>query len=95
MAKTKAAHHRGTHQARAKRITDAAYADPSTRCWRCDRTMAEVRTVKPKAIWTSGHLIDSLPNGPMAPECSPCNFAAGARLTNSRRHPTNVSRTWR
>lgn len=85
MAKTKAAHHRGTHQVRAKAVTDAAYADPMTRCWRCRRTLAEVRATKPKAIWTAGHLVDGQVDGDLAAECSPCNYGRGAAMGNRRR----------
>ena len=95
MPKQKAPHHRGTHQVRAKKLTDAANANPDTRCWRCRRTIHEVRLTKPNAKWTAGHLIDGMVDGPLAPECSPCNYAAGARLTNNRRaRRPNVSRAW-
>lgn len=100
MAKVKAAHHRGAHQVTARRITQAAYANPETRCWRCSRTLAEVRLVKPKAIWTAGH-DDHNPNVYRGAECSPCNFGAGATLRNQRAKAkrtgtavTGVSRPW-
>lgn len=94
-AKTKGAHHRGSYQTQAKRITTAANLDPTTRCWRCRRTLADIRRTKPNARWTAGHINDGQVGGPLAPECSPCNFAAGARLTNARRAPRpNPSRTW-
>ena len=35
----KAAHHRGDHQVRAKRVTDAANANPNTRCCNCHNTL--------------------------------------------------------
>jgi hypothetical protein len=97
--KQKPAHHRGTYHVRSRALVAAAYADPSTRCWRCGNTLDQCephRNGKP-ARWTAGHLIDGLQDGPMAPECSPCNSQAGARLGNrimraKRRQRTNL--TW-
>lgn len=77
--------HRGSYQARAKRIVAAANADPSTRCWRCTRTLAEVRQVKPRATWTAGHLVDGQVDGALAAECSSCNYSHGARRGNQLR----------
>lgn len=95
MSNTKAPHHRGRYQQQAAKIRAAANADPTTRCWRCRRTLAQIRVAKPKARWTAGHIIDGTVDGPLAAECSPCNFAAGARLTNARRDPRpNPSRRW-
>ena len=85
MAYRKAEHHKGTHHRRSALIRQAAAANPSTQCWRCRKTMSEIRKTKPRARWTAGHLVDGLKDGPLAPECSPCNFAAGARLGNQRR----------
>lgn len=101
-AKRKAAHHRGTYQARAKRVTDAAYANPSTRCWRCRRTLAQVQQRKPRARWTAGHVIAGQVGGDLEPECSPCNYGHGARLGNRMRRlarrppppPMRQSRRW-
>lgn len=91
----KPAHYRGNYHQQAARIRDAANADPTTRCWRCQRTLAEVQMQKPTARWTAGHLIDGLAGGPLAAECSPCNFAAGARRANDRRRrQPNPSRQW-
>lgn len=78
-------HYTGSYHVQSRRIRDAANADPTTRCWRCRRTMAEIRARKPRARWTAGHLIDGMKDGPLAPECSPCNYAAGARLTHQKR----------
>ena len=84
----KAAHHRGTHQARARVIKAQADANPSTRCWSCGLTLAEHaphRDGRP-AFWTAGHLNDGQVDGPMAPEASTCNYSRGAKVGNARRH---------
>lgn len=93
MPKVKPPHHRGTHQARAKAVTDAAYADPETRCWRCRRTLAQIRRHKPKAIWHGGHVVDGEVGGLLLAECSTCNSARGARMGNLRRAATKRRRT--
>lgn len=85
-ARRKPAHYRGTYHVASRRVRDAAYADPSTRCWRCGLRLHECkphRNGKP-ARWTAGHLIDSDPTSPLLPECSPCNKSAGAKLGNQR-----------
>lgn len=87
MGKPKQAHHRGTYHRRSRLVVAAARADLSTRCWRCNRTMAEIRKVKPRAIWTAGHLVDGQIEGELRPECSPCNFGAGGRLRHHKPHP--------
>lgn len=90
----KAPHHRGPHQVTARRIKQAADADLTTRCWRCQRTMPEIRRTKPHAQWQAGHLTDGQVGGPYAPECSPCNAAAGARITNNKKQPPRTDLTW-
>lgn len=93
-SKTKGPHHKGTFHQESARIRAAAYADPTTRCWRCGRTLEQVRKVKPHAKWTAGHLIDSTPGAPLAAECSPCNYSHGAALGN--RSPLRKrAATWR
>lgn len=98
MSTRKGPHHRGSHQVRAKAITDAAKANPATRCWRCGRTMTEIRKTKPRAIWHAGHLKDGQIGGPYRAECSPCNTSAGARkgnaLRGARRRRFRTSRDW-
>lgn len=71
-------HHRGDFPKRAKAIRDAAYANPATTCWRCGLTL------QPGRKWTAGHLRDSDPTSPLAPECSRCNYSAGQALTHYR-----------
>lgn len=85
----KAAHHRGTHQRRAKAVTDAAYADPTTTCWRCGLTLAD----KPGDTWDAGHTTDGQVDGHLAPEHSSCNRSAGATNGNRNRSFT-TSRDW-
>lgn len=95
MGNRKKAHHRGTHQTRARAITTAANANPNTRCWRCGRTLPEHpphRNGRPP-YWTAGHLIDGQVGGQMLPEASTCNYSAGATAGN-RRRKLHTSRNW-
>jgi hypothetical protein len=83
----KKAHHRGDYHRRSRALVAAAKLNPGTLCWRCGRTLANHpphRNGKP-ATWTAGHVRDSDPTSPLAPEASTCNYQAGARLTNQRR----------
>ena len=83
----KPAHYRGSYHVRSRAVRQAAYANPDTRCWRCGLTLAECRphrNGKP-ARWTAGHVLDSNPNSPLLPECSPCNKSAGASYGNRLR----------
>ena len=91
-AKQKGAHHRGTYHVASARVRAAAYANPLTRCWRCGRTLPEIRTHKPKAKWTAGHLNDGQVGGPLAAECSPCNYSAGATLRHQAPPPVTSQR---
>lgn len=93
MGKPKAPHHRGTYHVQAAHTRAAAYLDNTTRCWRCGQTLDEIRKTKPHAKWTAGHLVDGQVNGPMAAECSPCNYSAGAAAGNRRRRP-RTDLTW-
>lgn len=83
----RAAHHGREHEVRAKRVCEAAYANPATRCWRCGLTLAEVRAKFPKrrVTWDAGHTIDGDRFCPLLAECSPCNRAAGELLSRTRR----------
>lgn len=91
MGYRKAAHHRGSHQRRAKAVTDAAYMDPDTPCQRCGLTLD---MHPPHATWDAGHVVDGQVGGDLAPEASTCNRSAGAALGNRRRRPLIVSREW-
>lgn len=93
-AKRKGAHHRGSYHVQSRRVRQAAWADPSTRCWRCGRTLAEVRATKPRARWTAGHLVDGQAGGPLLPECEPCNKGRGAAMGNRLRSNTRTPLTW-
>jgi hypothetical protein len=83
----KRAHHRGTHQLRARAVVTAANANPNTRCGRCGLTLTQHtphRNGKP-ATWQAGHVIDGQVNGELRPEASTCNESHGATLGNTRR----------
>ena len=86
-------HYQGDYHVRARQVRMAAYADPRTRCWRCNLTLAECkphRNGKP-ARWTAGHLRDSDPTSPLLPECSPCAASSGARYGNRLRGARRAS----
>lgn len=94
-AKVKPAHYRGGYHVAARRVRQAANADPATTCWRCGRTLAEHKphkTGKP-ARWMAGHIIDGQAGGPLLPEASTCNLEAGARYGNRKRQRV-TSRNW-
>lgn len=92
-------HYTGTYQARARHVRDAAYADPTTPCWRCGRTLAQHRIPHPTLPWTptprwhAGHTIDANSNAPLAPEANCCNTTAGQRSAHTVHHEPH-SRTW-
>lgn len=83
------AHHQGSYHRRAAVVRARAYADPTTRCWRCGLTLAEHPRHKAgtPARWTAGHVIDGQVDGPLAPEASTCNASAGATYGNAKREP--------
>lgn len=83
----KPAHYRGSYHVAARKVREQAYADPTTRCWRCKLMLHECKPHKngKPARWTAGHIIDSDPSSPLLPECSPCNKSAGARYGNALR----------
>lgn len=76
-------HYHGDYKTRAKQVRDQANADPNTRCWRCGGH------ARPGDPWQAGHLIDSDPTSPLAPEHRSCNTRAGASL----RHHTPPTHT--
>ena len=87
-------HHSGTYHVQSKRVRDAAYRDPGTRCWRCRLTLDQCkphRNGKP-ARWTAGHLIDGQVNGVLLPECSTCAATSGARYGNRLRGARRAAR---
>jgi len=97
MATPKAAHHRGTHQVRARQVTRAAYLNPDTVCgappdvckgWG-NRTLAEhpnTSTGKPPS-WHAGHVIAGVVNGELRPWVNVCNTSDGAIMRNTRSEP--------
>ena len=95
----KPAHYRGGYARRARTLVAHARRDPLTTCWRCGKTLAEHRAHKDgrPAFWTAGHVIDSDPNSPLAPEASTCNFKFGGKLKHERakrRNGNPTSRRW-
>lgn len=88
---SKGAHHKGSHQRRARAIVNAADADPSTRCWRCRRTKAQHRR-----RWQAGHVIDGQIEGELRAECEECNAREGGKLGAARKGARSlpVTRDW-
>jgi hypothetical protein len=86
-------HYTGSYDLRAKRVRDAAYSDPLTRCWRCGKTLAEVQRTDPDVRWHAGHTVDGSSAHPLAPEHSTCNTSAGGKLGSKKRW-LNPSRRW-
>ena len=85
-------HYRGGYQTRAKRVREAAYADPGSRCWRCGRTLAEEQARvdagggrRRRVRWQAGHTVDGNSAYPLAAEHDTCNRTAGANLANRRK----------
>ena len=89
MARSKRPHHQGGYQAQARAVRNAANADPSTRCWRCNQTKAEH-----KQPWQAGHLHDGQAGGILMPECRRCNASAGATYGNNLRRAFKPTRNW-
>lgn len=87
MSAPKPQHHRGSYQRLAKRVTDAAWANPATRCIRCGLTLQAHKPHRNgrRPWWTAGHLVDGQVDGELGPEASTCNYAAGGRLAQARR----------
>ncbi|MEZ5409572.1 MAG: hypothetical protein R2761_16200 [Acidimicrobiales bacterium] len=78
--------HDWSHQLRAKPVRQRAYADPSTRCWRCGLTLAEVRLANPgrRIEWHAGHT-EPTRYAPLLAECSLCNWRNAAETTAAKR----------
>lgn len=83
-------HYCGDYHVRSRQVRNAAYADPTTRCWRCGHTLPNCKPHRngTPARWTAGHVIDGDPTSPLLAECSPCNKSEGARYGNARRRRT-------
>lgn len=82
-------HYTGTYGRRSRAVRRDANANPDTRCWRCGRTLADhpPHANGTPARWTAGHIHDGQTDGPLAPEASTCNYAAGARYRDSNTNP--------
>lgn len=88
----KAAHHRGSHQVTAKRVTDRAYANPDTRCGNCHNTLDKCgprndgrnRNGSP-CTWQAGHNVAGDSRYGYSAWCSHCQGQEGAQITNSKR----------
>ena len=87
------AHYTGSYQVRAQRVRDAAYADPSTRCFSCNLTLAEKRRTVPDDTWDAGHTVDGNSAFPLAAQHASCNRSSGASLGHQRKR-MNPSRRW-
>jgi len=96
MAKRQAPHHRGAYAVAARALRQMAYADPTTECWRCGRTLDQHEPHKDgkPARWTAGHITDGEVGGALAPEASTCNYSAGASYGNAKRGTFTRSRQW-
>jgi hypothetical protein len=79
--------YRGTYARRSKAVREAAFRNPSTRCWRCGHTYAEgVRLYGAQgARWQAGHVADGNPLSPLAAEHAKCNLKAGGRRGGGNR----------
>lgn len=87
-------HYKGSHATTSAYLRAAYYADPTTRCARCGRTLYEHPPTKTgKApTWEAGHVVDGQVGGPYQPEVKSCNASAGASAGNRRRKPRRRSR---
>lgn len=90
MGRPKAPHHRGAHQARARKLTAWAYANPDTPCGRCGKTLGQH---PPGDRWEAGHVIDGQVDGPLRPEARSCNRRAAAERTNALRLAKRTAHT--
>ena len=92
----KPAHRRGSYQRDAARVRALAYADTSTRCHRCGKTLAEHRPHRngTPATWDAGHIEDGRAGGALVPEASTCNRSAGASDGNRRRKGLVLDQEW-
>ena len=64
-------HYRGDYARRARKVRDAAAADPSTMCWLCGEP---ARADDP---WTADHVVPGEPSSPLMPAHRSCNSARG------------------
>lgn len=92
--------YRGRWKTDTRRLLRIWTANPNTRCWRCTLTLDQHPPHKNgrRPWWTRGHIRDSDPTSPTAPEASTCNYTAGAQHGNRLRRRTTrnepTSRNW-
>lgn len=93
----KAAHHKGSYQRRAKRVTDEAYANPFTVCT-CGRTLEEHPPTRDRGNppkWSAGHVVKGEIDGALVPQVLGCNVAEENEHRNAqRRGGGHVSLDW-
>lgn len=89
-------HYGGSYRTVAQRLVATANADQATTCGRCGLRLDEhsPHANGRPAFWTAGHVIDSQVDGPLRPEASTCNMAAGGRLGAARSRGVPTSRSW-
>ena len=78
----------------AKKVREAAYANPHTRCQRCGRTLQQHEphlNGKP-VTWHAGHINPD--SDELGPEASTCNVTAGARSQWHGQQPDNKTLNW-
>ena len=88
MPATNRRHHTHPHFVRnSPRVKAAAYADPSTRCIICGRTLAEGVALwgETRAAWDAAHVNDGEVAGALGPGHAHCNRSDGARRGNAQR----------
>lgn len=94
----KAPHHTGTHQANARRTTDAANRNPNTRCCNCGNTLDQCGPNRDgrngngtPCTWDAGHPDGRWQGTDLRAECSWCNRSRGGQ-TGARTRSTGY--TW-
>lgn len=89
-------HYTGDYDRRAKAVTTKAKRNPATRCMspECKHGNGTLAQHPPGSTWDAGHINAGQPNGPLQPEVSCCNRAAGARIGNRRRKGLANTRNW-
>lgn len=91
----KPAHRRGAYHADSTRLNAQANANPHTRCWKCNRTLAELppHTTGRPAYWTTGHERPGDPTSPLHHECSHCACREGGLSGHARQQASQATPT--
>ena len=84
----KPAHRRGSYQRHAAAVRARAWADATTRCWKCGRTQAEHGRG-----WVAGHRHAGQVGGQLLPECRQCSDREGAAIAKAHRGGTTLTPT--